>query len=122
MPRAPKVCNEPNCPNLVHDPTKRRCEEHYQPWQGHKRHKGIAHRAMRENTKEHKEFRDVVLQKAQYRCVVLQPARCTGLATEVDRIDNDQGYTEGNCQALCHECHVWKTSMEGHRARGHNVG
>lgn len=46
---------------------------------------------------------------------------CTGIATELDRIDCHGGYTEGNVQGLCHHCHQRKTSQEGNRAQGANV-
>lgn len=114
MPRAPKPCNEPGCPNLVHD-DRRRCDIHYEPWQG----KSFDKR--RSNTVAHKAFKKSVLEKAQYRCAIRYATICIGLASEVDRIDNSGEYTADNCQAACQPCHRKKTSIEGHRAQGHSV-
>lgn len=121
MPRAAKVCNEPGCPNLVRDPIRRRCDEHYQPWQGFNRHKGIAHREMRQNTAEHRALKEAVLRRAEYRCQIGYSDICSGLATQVDRIDNALGYLDGNTQACCEPCHQRKSSREGRRARRRNV-
>lgn len=120
-PRAPRPCNERGCTSLVHDPTRRRCDEHYKPWDGHRRHKGIAHREFRENTEAHRIFKSRVLGACGYRCEIKRPGICLGAATEVDRKDNQKGYTDDNCQGACKPCHQWKTSQEGHAARGHTT-
>jgi hypothetical protein len=76
---------------------------------------------MRQDTEQHRRFKARVLGAAGYRCQIQRPGRCIGAATEVDRIDNTGEYEDGNAQAACGPCHRWKTSMEGHAARGHNV-
>jgi hypothetical protein len=87
--------------------------------QKHWENKGFDKR--RSDTAQHRAFKKMVLQRAEYRCEIGYVGVCTGIATEVDRKDNSGDYTEGNCQAACHECHVKKTSIEGHKARGHSV-
>jgi hypothetical protein len=117
---ASRPCNESGCPALVYDGA-RYCDEHYRPWVGHTKHKGIDGREKRQNTEAHRRFKSRVLGAAGYRCQIRKQGRCIGAATEVDRIDNTREYTDDNCQAACSPCHEWKTSMEGHAAQGHNV-
>ena len=42
---------------------------------------------------------------------------CGGRATDVDHIDGlgplgPRGYDPGNCRALCHSCHSWRTARD----------
>lgn len=115
MPRAPKICSEPTCFALVYD--GRRCEEHRPAKQW--ANKGWDSR--RNDTEQHRMLKSRVLGGAGYRCQLRYEDICTGLATQVDRIDNEGDYTDHNCQAVCVPCHRHKTSVEGHRAQGHNV-
>lgn len=115
MPRAPKICNERGCTTLVYEQGKRKCAEHYVPWQG----KSFDKR--RKDTEDHRRMRQRVLGRAGFRCQV-KHLGCVGTATQVDRVDNTRGYSDDNCQATCVPCHEWKTSMEGHAAQGHRTG
>jgi hypothetical protein len=114
MPRAPKICCEATCFNLVYDGGKR-CDEHHQAWAN----KG---RVRERTTAAHQRFTAEVLRRAHHRCQIGKLDRCVVMASDVDRIDNTQGYTYDNCQAACGPCHAWKSSMEGHAAQGHRIG
>ena len=120
MPRAPKICCEAGCFNLVYD-GKRRCEDCYKPWGGATRHTGVIHREMRENTEAHRRLKSRVLGRAHHRCQIAYSDICIGTATHCDRIDNSDGYSDANCQAACEPCHGRKSSLEGHAAMGHRT-
>jgi hypothetical protein len=113
--RAPKICAEIGCAELVHEPGKRKCPTHYKPWANK------AFDKRRTDTAARARLRDRVLGRAGYRCQIRKPDRCVVMASDVDRIDNTLGYDDFNCQAACEPCHQWKTSMEGHAAMGHRT-
>lgn len=116
MPRAPKICNEKGCTALVYEQGKRKCDEHYVPWQGK------AFDKRRADTDAHRRMKARILGRAGYQCQIRRMDRCTQIATQVDRVDNARDYSDDNCRAACTPCHQWHTSMEGHAARGHSTG
>lgn len=116
MVRAPKVCSEIGCPNLVYEPGRRRCDDCYQPWSNHQRRKET-----HSNTTARKLLKRRVFDRAGGRCQIGYPDICTGKATQLDRIDCNGGYSDSNCQGLCQACHRRKSSLEGHAAKGHAV-
>lgn len=118
--RAPKICADATCFTLVYDGGKH-CAEHYKPWNGATRHRGVAHREARNDTAAHRRLCARVLGRVGYRCEIKHQGICIGTATQVDRIDNAKGYSDDNCQAACKPCHVWKTAREGHLAMGHQI-
>jgi len=114
MPRAPKVCNEPNCAALVHDSSRRKCDLHYKPFGG----KGGT--SSRTTTLAHRRRRLRVLGRAGYRCQIRYPDICLGTATDFDHIvplSAGGADTEANGQAACRKCHSRKTSTEARQAQ-----
>ena len=113
MPRAPKVCNDPQCAALVYD-GKRQCPKHYKPFGG------TGGTSSRTKTSAHRRRRARVLARAGYQCQIRYADICLGDATEFDHIvalaeggaDSDQ-----NGQASCRRCHQRKSSIEGRRAQ-----
>jgi hypothetical protein len=108
-PRAPRICPEIGCSNLVPAGAKR-CEEHYTPWAG----KSFDPR--RSDTAAHRRLKAQVLQRANFACEIADVG-CLGTATEVDRVDRTLGYTLENTAACCHSCHAKKTGREGRAAQ-----
>ena len=117
MQRAPRVCNFIGCPNLVHDETRRRCDDHYVPWPNSHARATVN----RNPTNQHSRLRSRVFGAAGWRCQIHYPDICTRRAKVLDRVDNLKGYTDANCQAACQACSDRKTSREGHRAKGDSV-
>ena len=114
MPRAPRVCSEPNCAALVHDSSRRRCDLHYTPFGG----KGGT--SSRTTTVAHRRRRLRVLGRAGYRCQIRYADICLGVATDFDHIvplSNGGVDSEVNGQAACRKCHARKTSVEARQAQ-----
>lgn len=118
MPRAAKICGHSSgCTRLVPAGT-RYCAEHQRErtWQGADR--------KRTGTAAHKARRARVLARDGHRCQLRYEGVCIGVGSQLDHViplaeggaDIDQ-----NTVAACPPCHRRKSSIEGHRARGHNV-
>jgi hypothetical protein len=112
MSRAPRICSEIACSALVYDPTKRKCPAHYIPWPG-RRNKWGTHNS---GNKERNTIRGKVFARANGEC---EHPQCVTAATVLDRVDNLQGYSIENCQALCQTHSAIKSSSEGHAGQGH---
>ena len=113
MPRAPRVCGEPNCTVLVHD-SKRKCAVHYKPFGGR------GGTSSRTTTSDHRARRLRVLGRARYQCEVRYEGICLGRATDCDHIrplSEGGSDTDWNSQAACRPCHSRKSSIEGRRAQ-----
>ena len=115
--RAPKICSHQGCVALVYD-GGRHCAEHVKlhRWQGTD--------TRRTSTAAHKARRARVLRRDGGVCQLGYEGVCVHPATECDHVISiaDGGEdTDENCVAACKPCHARKTSLEGHRARGHNV-
>ena len=117
MPRR-KTCGHLGCINLT-DGGVPYCPEH-QRQRGWPRKTGVT----RTDTAAHRKRRERVLKRDGHRCQLRYDGICTHTATICDHIvplaEGGQD-TDAGCQAACLECHRRKTSMEGHRARGHTV-
>ena len=114
MPRAPRVCGDPNCGALVHDSSRRKCDKHYTPFGG----KGGT--SSRTTTPEHRRRRLRVLGRAGYRCEIRTEGICLGAATEFDHaIPMSEGGRDDdfNGQAACAPCHRRKSAIEARRAQ-----
>jgi hypothetical protein len=113
MPRAPRICAAPGCANLIK--VGEQCPNHpRRQWnkdrQTVNRNRTVGREALR---RQH---------VGSGKKCVLKFACCTGVATELDRIDHRGDYTPGNVQGVCHECHQVKSSREGNAAQGHRTG
>lgn len=115
-PRANKICGHEICSRIV-PPGVRYCDQHRteKQWRGvdSKRSGATGHQARRQR----------VLRRDNYLCQLRYEA-CVQLASHVDHVvplaeggaDDDR-----NCAAACSVCHAKKSSMEAHKARGHQV-
>ena len=116
MARAPKLCGHVGCIQLVRGQTY--CAEHARQrgWQ----RGGVT----RTDTAAHRNRRLRVLARDNHQCQLRYDGICTHTATVCDHIvplAEGGDDTDAGCQAACLECHRRKTSIEGHRARGHTV-
>lgn len=112
--RAPHVCGEIGCTALVYG-SARKCPNHTVAWAN------TGSSVNRSDTKARRTLRDKVFRRDGYLCRIRYPDICVGIAKDLDRVDNLQGYSMSNCQAACRPCHRRKSSYEGHAARGHRV-
>lgn len=112
-PRAKKMCGRAGCTRIVPNGV-RYCDEHRRErqWQGSS--------ISREDDNARRRLRSKILARDPH-CKIGYADICTGTATEVDRIDNNLGYTWENLQGSCRSCNQRKASMEGHLALGHRV-
>jgi 5-methylcytosine-specific restriction protein A len=114
MPKAPpKQCNQPGCPELVHDRSRWLCPHH-----DRERHRRINRNREQSSTKrydrEWRRIRAVFLREHPY-CVECQRDGRIEPATECDHIvPLRQGGTheESGLQALCKRHHSQKTMRE----------
>ena len=116
--RAKKVCGHATCYELVPAGTIY-CAEHERQ-RGWQRNTGVT----RTDTTAHRKRRLRVLARDGHQCQLRYDVICTGTATVCDHIvplAEGGDDTDAGCQAACLKCHRRKTSMEGHRARGHTV-
>lgn len=63
--------------------------------------------------------RERILSRDDYRCQIRGP-RCTGVATEVDHIDNTRNsnyWRDSNKRAVCSSCHKAETQREAAESR-----
>ena len=106
MPRAPRICSQPGCPQPA--TAYGRCAQHKRPaWQGRT--------PMDRNA--HARWARAVLERDGYTC-----RRCGAPATEADHIIPRSiaphlAAEVSNGQALCTSCHRAKTQAEAARAR-----
>ena len=79
-------------------------------WTGHPRTTTSAHRKRRQR----------IFDRDGHRCLINGP-RCNGRAEHRDHIDNTlpppRYDAEGNLQASCGPCNMWKASREGNAAQ-----
>ena len=118
MARAPKVCGHATCCTLVPAGTTY-CAEHARQ-RGWQRNTGVT----RTDTAAHRKRRLRVLARDNHQCQLRYDGICVGTASVCDhRMPLAEGGSDddANCQAACMACHNRKTSIEGHRARGHTV-
>lgn len=50
-------------------------------------------------------------------CQIARPRICTVRSTEVDHIQRGNDHSESNLRGVCRNCHMWKSSREGHDAK-----
>jgi 5-methylcytosine-specific restriction protein A len=116
MSRAPKLCANPQCGELVPNGV-RFCPDCNQPrWKATNTPKS---RCAEGNWRKK---RKRILKRDNHHCQIRYVGICTGIATEVDHITPvTQGGTDDdwNLRAACGPCHAAKSSDEGHRAAGH---
>lgn len=118
MTRAPRACNHIGCPHLVRG-TARYCPIHKpeHQWQG-------SGGDRRSGTASHKQRRLRVLRRDGYQCHWRFEPICLGTADQLDHVvalsEGGQD-TDANCVSSCKPCHLRRSSMQGHRARGHRV-
>lgn len=115
--RAPKFCGNPECGTLV-PAGVRYCAECDQPWKS----TGPPTRSSRSADARWRRLTKQILKRDNHQCQIRYVGICTGRATEVDHIiPVTQGGTDhpSNLQAACRECHLAKSSDEGHIAQGH---
>lgn len=77
----------------------------------------------RTGTAEHKKQRQRILRRDRHQCQLRYAGICTLTATEMDHRSNvAAGGTDDdeNMQAVCHQCHARKSSLEGVAARKAN--
>lgn len=114
MPRAPRVCADPNCVTLTHTT---RCPDHTKHGWG----KGNP----RTKDPRHEAWRKTVLTRDHWRCQIRHPTRCIGKANIADHIIavafGGPEYDPANGQAACQPCSDWKSSREGNQAQGHRI-
>jgi 5-methylcytosine-specific restriction protein A len=117
--RAPKLCAEPTCGELV-PAGQRYCATHDSPrWST-----GKSIPKSRSADAKWKRTRRRILNRDNRRCRIAFVGICIGLASEADHIiPVSQGGTDldSNLQAACFPCHRAKSSDEGHQAAGHKV-
>jgi len=102
MPRAPRVCNRPGCPDAAGPDG--RCETHRRPaW-------STSDRASR-LPRDWPQRRRLVLARDRHRCRIAG-AGCTVRATEVDHVVAGDDHRLENLQAVCSVCHTAKTLAE----------
>jgi 5-methylcytosine-specific restriction protein A len=115
--RAPKLCSEPTCGELV-PAGQRYCGTHERSrWPT-----GKNIPKSRSADAKWKRTRKFVLSRDGHRCRIAFVGICIGLASEADHIiPVTRGGTDhpSNLQAACRPCHLAKSSDEGHEAAGH---
>ncbi len=114
MPRAPKYCGRKGCTELVRG--KPYCTEHGNGWKTSPRTAS----SRRTGTRAWRELRAKILQRDRHQCTVRGP-RCTIKAVEVDHVVPcflGGGDEPSNLQAVCHPCHVDRTTAQAQAARG----
>jgi 5-methylcytosine-specific restriction protein A len=99
LPRAPKVCSSPGCPNSQPCPVHRKVS-----WQGSTRRSRLP--------KDWPSKRQQVINEEPV-CRICSNA----LTVEVDHIVNNDDHSRRNLQGLCVRCHRHKTAREGQAAR-----
>jgi 5-methylcytosine-specific restriction protein A len=99
MPRAPKLCSRPDCPNVQPCPDHQR-----KPWQGSTRRSRLPG--------DWERRRRSVLARDEI-CRICNDA----LATEVDHIVPGDDHSLANLQGVCARCHAAKTRAEAAEAR-----
>jgi 5-methylcytosine-specific restriction protein A len=114
---APKICADPACYELVRG--VRFCDAHRREraWSG-------SGGSKRTNTHQHRARRKRVLERDGHLCRIRYGDICLGEADQMDHVVplGEGGADEDfNCIAACGPCHRRKSSLEGHRAAGHNV-
>ena len=121
MPRsAPSCCTEPGCPELVHEPKRSRCTEHYNL---QKANQSRSYKGRDDNAQYVAFYASPTWRKlsTNYRkhnplCVHCLEIGITKPADLVDHIKEVRDlYAErlniDNLQSLCHSCHNTKTAM-----------
>jgi 5-methylcytosine-specific restriction protein A len=118
MPRkAPTPCRHPGCGRLVQDGSGY-CTAHQRDKVGWHQDRRSAHQ--RGYGAKWQKLRAFVMQRDQGLC---QPCKRVGRLTPAVAVDHvvpkSQGGTDhpGNCQAICHRCHVLKTAQESRQPR-----
>jgi 5-methylcytosine-specific restriction protein A len=117
-PRAPKLCGDSSCGELVYG-GQRYCEDHQAQ---HNWHTGPNIRSSRSHDAKWKRTARRILKRDGHRCQIRYVGICIGLASEVDHtIPVSQGGTDldSNLRGACGPCHKAKSSDEGHIAAGH---
>lgn len=104
--KAPTPCLEQGCPGKAK--FQGRCEQHRKP---------LVFNSYRKLTlpKDWNTRRAIVLRRDKSVCYV-----CQGTATQVDHIEPGENHELNNLRAICHACHIKKTSQEGNKARAGN--
>lgn len=118
-PRAPKLCGNATCNELV--PAGQRfcpmCDTG--SWStGNKQNPSKSRSAEGKWRKTRKR----ILSRDSHQCQIRFVGICIGLASEADHIiPTSEGGTDhdSNLQAACRPCHLAKSSDEGHKALGH---
>lgn len=117
-PRAPKLCANPTCGELVYG-GQRYCPACDQPrWKPSSQ----STRKLKSNDAKWNRLRRFVLKRDGHKCQIRYVGICIGLASEADHITPvTQGGSDSpsNLQAACRPCHLAKSSDEGHKAAGH---
>lgn len=107
MPRAPKVCGRPGCPEPVTNAG--RCDEHQrQAWVGSDRRATLP--------RNWDTIRRRILERDGHRCQIRDPG-CTTLATECDHIGERTDHRPEMLRAACQPCHSHRSAMQGVEAR-----
>jgi 5-methylcytosine-specific restriction endonuclease McrA len=137
MKRAPHVCDQQGCPQLVPAGAGRKCPQHRRDDPG--KFSSVRNSRARTSTAGHRARRASTLRVAGGRCQIRYPNICTGDATVFDHIISLKMYgllpadiranvtvdmlnaAPWNRQAACEKCSRRKASLEGHYLAGHNV-
>jgi hypothetical protein len=137
MPRAPHICSEAGCPQLIPAGAGARCPEHARESAG--RFGSVRNSRDRTSTAGHRARQQFTLHQAGGQCQIRYDAICIGTATVFDhiisikmwdllpaeiraRVTRDMLDTAPwNRQASCGPCSRRKSSMEGHYIAGHDV-
>jgi 5-methylcytosine-specific restriction protein A len=101
VPRAPKQCSHPNCPNSQPCPTHQR-----KPWEGSTRKQTLP------PSREWERIRRRVIDRDPI-CKLCNAA----VSVEVDHIHNRNDHSLPNLQGVCRRCHRAKTLAEATAAR-----
>ncbi|WP_255801097.1 HNH endonuclease [Mycobacteroides abscessus] len=110
MPRAPRPCPVPGCPNLIR--FTRYCPDHTQAWSGP--------RTASSQITSQRRWRELVpkiLDRDRYRCRIRYEGICTGRATVVDKEQPasrrpDLAFDPKNLRAACQPCNDHKARTE----------
>ena len=62
-------------------------------------------------------IRPRILRRDQRTCQLAYPDICTGRATEVDHIGDDDDHSDTNLRAVCHPCHARRTGRQARAAQ-----
>lgn len=116
MPRAKKHCGIQGCTVLVTN-VEKHCPAHQHRFQN-----GGTTRTF---DPRHRKWREQVLKRDGWTCGLKVKNICIWRATEADHVrpiaEGGAPYDVNNGMAICTPCHRWKSSREGHRARGHRT-